>query len=82
MKCGPQKFLCECSRPVDRSLPTRDLQCRVCFERNRFALAMHERTRKWLGETEWWQHQAEKATGPENFALHQIIKEKAKQTAA
>ncbi|MEI6194722.1 MAG: hypothetical protein WCS42_10360 [Verrucomicrobiota bacterium] len=45
-------------------------------------LKTHEALPAKIKELELLQHQAEKATGPENFALHQIIKEKAKQTAA
>lgn len=56
-----RKMLCECGNPVDRTLPTKELQCGVCFERNKFALRMHERTRKWLDEQEWAQSMARKA---------------------
>lgn len=51
------KYECECGNPVDHSLPTRDIQCARCFELNRYALAMHERTRRWLNPEAWEQSQ-------------------------
>ena len=45
-------------------------------------LKTHEALPAKTKELELLQHQAEKATGWENLALHKIITEKTKQTAA
>lgn len=55
-----RKMLCECGRPLDRTLPTHDRQCRRCFNLNKFALAMHERTRYWMNAEEWSEAQSNK----------------------